>query len=204
MTDHSYKQQIAGLVLAGGRSVRMGADKGSLTYGSSTLPQAEHALRCLEQVCDGAWVSVNEEQLESPLYAALPTIVDTRIDQGPAGGLLSAYEAIPDTAWLVLAVDMPRVSTGLLESLIRQRDARRIATVHCHADGTIEPLCAIWEPQALELIRAELAGGRGSLRALAQENDAAIARLPEPERLDNVNTPAERTAMQRSLDAEPE
>jgi molybdopterin-guanine dinucleotide biosynthesis protein A len=177
----------------------MGADKGSLVYGNSALPQVESALESLRQVCGNAWVSVNEEQLEDPLYAQLPTIVDTRKDQGPAAGLLSAFEFNPDTAWLVLAVDMPRVSPGLLHNLVAQRDTSRIATVHCHADGTIEPLCAIWEAHSRDLVIQELESGRGSLRVLAQEQHAAIARLPAPEQLRNVNTPDERSAMQQRL-----
>ncbi len=177
----------------------MGADKGSLVYGDSALPQVRSALACLEQVCGQAWVSVNAEQLEDSLYAQLPTIVDAETDRGPAQGLLSALQFNPTTAWLVLAVDMPRVSVPLLSNLIAQRDPSRIATVHCHADGTIEPLCAIWEPHALEAIVRELESGRGSLRALANEQHAAVARLPEPERLRNANTPAERCEIQQQL-----
>jgi molybdopterin-guanine dinucleotide biosynthesis protein A len=180
----------------------MGEDKGSLIYGSAAVPQVRAAWELLRLTCGQAWVSVNEDQLHESVYADLPTIVDTNPDRGPAGGLLSAFEANPDTAWLVLAVDMPRVSPGVLQNLIEQRDRNRIATVHCHADGTLEPLCAIWEATSQAFIAEELAHGRASLRAVAQRNSAAIARLPQPERLQNANTPAERRILQHSLDQE--
>ncbi|MGD2167889.1 MAG: molybdenum cofactor guanylyltransferase [Gammaproteobacteria bacterium] len=202
MAGRSDIQQLAGLVLAGGRSHRMGEDKGALIYGNSGVPQVRFALDCLTRVCGSAWVSVNADQVDAPLYTDLPTIVDVGKDQGPAGGLLSAFRFRPDTAWLVLAVDMPRVSVGLLSNLVAARDASRIATVHRHADGTIEPLCAIWEAHARELIVRELDSGRGSLRALAEERDAAVAQLPEPDRIRNANTPAERSVMQQRLDAD--
>ena len=202
MAGLSDIHQLSGLVLAGGRSVRMGEDKGSLTYGGSTVPQVSAALELLTQACGQAWVSINEGQANNAVYANLPTIIDTRADRGPAGGLLSAFDSNPDTAWLVLAVDMPRVSAGVVQNLIAQRDSGRIATVHCHGDGTLEPLCAIWEPSAHSLIVQELDHGRASLRAVAQHHGAAIARLPQAERLQNANTPAERQDLQRSLNQE--
>jgi molybdopterin-guanine dinucleotide biosynthesis protein A len=177
----------------------MGQDKGSLIYGTTATPQVRKAWETLVQVCGEARVSINAEQAQNPVYSQLPVIIDDRPDEGPAGGLLSAFESSSDTAWLILAVDMPRVSVALLRNLIVQRDSSRIATVHCHADGTIEPLCAIWEASARVFVDRELESGRGSLRKLAREQHAAIARLPEPEQLRNVNTPGERSALQKEL-----
>lgn len=202
MSGKSGESELVGLVLAGGRSVRMGADKGALSYAGSGQPQVRLALSRLEQVCGRAFVSINAEQQEDPLYRTLATIIDTQPDRGPAAGLAAAFQSSPESAWLVLAVDMPLVSTAVLNNLIAQRDPARIATVHRHGDGTIEPLCAIWEPHARAVVARELARGRGSLRTVAESGGAAIARLPEPERLHNANTPAEREAMRNRLDRE--
>lgn len=181
----------------------MGEDKGSQAYGNRTVPQVRLAHDCLTKVCGRAWVSVNADQVEAPAYSGLPVIVDSRRDAGPAAGLLCAFEFRPDTAWLVLAVDMPRVSAGLLKNLIAQRDSSRIATLHRHADGTLEPLCAIWEPSARAVIADELQTGRGSLRAVAERADVAVAQLPEPERLQNANTPAQRRRLNHLVESAP-
>ena len=190
---------MTGLVLAGGRSRRMGQDKGTLRYGNTSLPQVVKTWHLLQRVCAAAYVSINADQTAHDVYSDLPVIVDTRADRGPLGGLLSAFEAEPATAWLVLAVDMPRVSVALLRNLITQRDPTRIATVHCHADGTLEPLCAIWEPHCRNTLLAELQDGRGSLRAVAEREGAAVARLPEPEKLQNANTPDERRELEKRV-----
>ena len=179
----------------------MGVDKGSLAYRDSATPQVLAAVGLVGEVCRRVFVSVNAQQAGDSLYAPFQTIVDTAVDRGPAGGLRSAFETHPTVAWLVVAVDMPLVTTGMLRALIEQRQPNRIATVLRHADGTIEPLCAIWERQSFELIGEELASGRGSLRALAEENSAAIAALPEPDRLDSANTPEERARMQQRVRA---
>jgi molybdopterin-guanine dinucleotide biosynthesis protein A len=204
MVDRSEIPRLLGLVLAGGRSSRMGSDKGSLSYGHGGIPQVSVALGLLRQVCDRAWVSIGAQQRHMQPYASLDVIVDADPDRGPAGGVLSAFSFEPAAAWLVLAVDMPRVSINLLTNLVHQRDSSRIATVHCHADGVIEPLCAIWEPASAQHIRNELEHGRGSLRAVAREAAAAVATLPRPERLQNVNTPEERSALLRRSDADGE
>lgn len=186
--------RLSGLVLAGGRSVRMGTDKGALCYDPSAKPQVQVAFEQLQLLCQEVWVSVNAEQADSSPYAGLPVIADKVADCGPAAGLLSAMNFDPDTAWLVVAVDMPEVTPGLLSNLLSQRDADQIATLHCHADGSIEPLCGVWEPRARNLIQEEIDSGRASLQRLAREQGASIALLPEPERLLNVNTMAERSA----------
>ena len=182
----------------------MGEDKGSLVWGTSAVPQVRVAFDHLSSVCTRAYVSIRESQLDSGSYAGLPTIVDSKPDLGPAGGLLTAFDFDASVAWLVVAVDMPFVTAGLLRNLIAQRQPGHIATVHRHADGTIEPLCAIWEPPAHAAIRKELELGRGSLRAVAQTGNAAVAELPEPTRLRNANTPAERSDLQQGISAEEE
>ena len=204
MVDGIDNPQLLGLVLAGGRSRRMGADKGSLTWGPAGVPQVAVAAGLLAQVCVRAYVSISAQQQHDEPYSGLDLIVDADPDRGPAGGLMSAFCFEPGAAWLVLAVDMPRVSVSLLSNLIRQRDSSRIATVHCHADGVVEPLCSIWEPAAAELVREELKHGRGSLRAVAQRGQAAVARLPQAERLANVNTPEERSDLLRRFTADGE
>jgi len=209
-TEHVVERldnpRLLGLVLAGGRSSRMGSDKGSLIYGSAGLPQVAVAVGLLERVCTRTFVSISAPQQHDEPYTSFELLIDTYPNRGPAGGLMSAFGFEPAAAWLVLAVDMPRVSLNVLQNLIRQRDSSAIATVHCHADGVIEPLCAIWEPSASALIREELEHGRGSLRAVAQSGQAAIARLPEPDRLQNINTPEERSDLLRQFGAgsEPE
>ncbi|HMB73614.1 MAG TPA: NTP transferase domain-containing protein [Gammaproteobacteria bacterium] len=200
MRTGSDKFELAGLVLAGGRSRRMGEDKGSQSYAGSGVPAVRLAIARLEAVCARVFVSINAEQRDDPVYARLTTIVDSQPDRGPAAGLAAAFDAAPESAWLVLAVDMPLVSIELLRNLVAQRDPSRIATVQRHADGTLEPLCAIWEPHAREPVAHELAHGRDSLRAVAHGHAAAIAGLPQPERLRNANTPAERELLRSCLE----
>ena len=186
---------LYGLVLAGGLSARMGEDKGQVSFGRA--PQVTVAIDLLNAVCVRSFVSVNKRQASQSPYAQLPAIVDSSPGLGPAQGLLSAWQEFPDVAWLLLAVDMPRVNLELLRILIAQRNQDRIATALQHADGTIEPLCAIWEPSSRARVVQQLNSGAGSLRQVLQQGNVELATLPEPQRLVSVNTPQERAQFEK-------
>jgi molybdopterin-guanine dinucleotide biosynthesis protein A len=191
---------IWGLVLAGGESRRMGADKGRLEYHGSA--QARWAWRLLADVCDKAYVSVRPPQARVVPYRDLPLIVDGGEAAGPAAGLAAAWRRHEGVAWLVLAVDMPLVDRALLDVLIGGRAPRRLATVFRHPDGILEPLCAIWEPVARETLRRRLGEGRASLRGLL-ETAKVRALVPKAAwRLANANSEDERKAL-RSAAREP-
>ncbi|WP_337251646.1 molybdenum cofactor guanylyltransferase [Maribacter halichondriae] len=96
--------KIYGLVLSGGKSSRMGTDKGLIDYHGA--PQREYLYDLLSQVCERTFISLREEQ-ESELPARMQTIIDLNEFKGPYNGLLSAHKKFPDVAWLVLACDLP-------------------------------------------------------------------------------------------------
>lgn len=180
---------LLGLVLAGGESVRMGVDKGSLD--PHGVAQSRWAYELLRTVCGDAYVSIREAQRTLSHYRGLPLIVDRSgfAVGGPAAGLASAWRARRDTAWLVLAVDMPAVDQSMLEELMAARDADCIATAWAHTDGTLEPLCTIWEPRAAALIDRRLQAAQGSLREVLEMSAVRRIVSREPWRLRSVNTP---------------
>ena len=189
---------LYGLVLAGGGSRRMGRDKGAIRLGGE--PQVIGAWRLLCGVCDPVYVSINAAQRDIAPYADLPVIVDSGATHGPAAGLLAAWERFADVAWLVLAVDLPRVGPRVLEPLIDARDSRCAATVLRHADGTLEPLCTIWEPAARLALATEVAAGGNSLRRVLERSRIAVLDLVEPGVLASVNTPDQLAAFRAAHD----
>lgn len=186
--------RLHGLVLAGGRSRRMGTDKGGLDYHG--VPQVRWAFGLLLRHCESAVVSVRDsEQASEPVYAGLPVVLDLEPGAGPAAGLVAALRRDPRSAWLVVAADMPLLDDELLRELVAQRDPAGIATAYRHSDGTLEPLCTIWEPSSLPLLEAERAKrGSASLRRVLEAGTVRVVIPRDPLRLGSVNTTAEDSA----------
>lgn len=186
-----------GLVLAGGQGTRLGRrDKGGLEYHG--LAQARWAYQQLMALCERVYVSVRPEQADQAPYADLPRIEDRRPSGGPASGLLAAWATHPDVAWLVLAADLPLVSSTSLRRLVGHRAPALVATAYRHPDGVIEPLCAVWEPKAAEML--ESGRGGGSLRRLLETADVRLLGMDDPAELRSVNTPEDDAAVRATLE----
>lgn len=198
---------LYGLVLAGGRSSRMGRDKAALTYGDGT-PQLERAMALIAPHVARGFVSVRADQAGDPVRARFAQIRDTHDDIGPIAGLLAAQAQHPEVAWLVLACDLPLLDEATLSHLTRERAPARTATAYRSShDGLPEPLCAIYEPHGRTALAAYVAAGRRCPREFLRGSDALLLDEPNPRALDNVNTPQEygvaMTSMTRKSSSEP-
>lgn len=117
---------LYGLVLAGGKSTRMGEDKAALDYHGR--PQAAHALDLLATACAKVFLSCRADQAGLPAYAGHPRIHDAHIGLGPLGGILSALDAHPEAAFLVAACDLPFLDRAAVAALAAGRDPEALAT----------------------------------------------------------------------------
>ena len=181
---------LYGLVLAGGRSTRMGSDKAAIRYGDRT--QLERAADLLRAVTRETFVSVRPEQGSDPLRARFPQIVDAGDIEGPAAGIHAAQIARPDAAWLVVACDLPYLTAATISHLLAHRDPSRVATAYRSShDGLPEPLCAVYEPAAGPALQQFLSTGRNCPRKFLINSDTLLLTQPDPETLENVNTPVE-------------
>ena len=189
---------LNGLVLTGGLSSRMGADKGALTYYGQS--QVKHCYELLGSVCDDVFVSLRTEQSGDEAYRNLPQIHDTFLGFGPMGGILSAQKAHPEAAWVVLACDLPYVRTDTIQHLAAQRNPFKLATAYVSAnDGFPEPLCAVYEPKSIFRLMQFLAFGYHCPRKVLINSATCLLELPERRALDNANTPEERDHAMGSL-----
>jgi molybdopterin-guanine dinucleotide biosynthesis protein A len=183
--------RLFGLVLAGGRSSRMQRDKAALEYRPG-VTQLDAAMRLLEGRVERVFVSVREDQAGDAARARYARIFDRGDVEGPIAGIVAALTAHADAAWLVLACDLPVLDAHTLDHLLAARDPAREATAFRSShDGLPEPLCAIYEPRALDGVRAHIAAGKSCPRKFLINADAKLVDQPDARALDNVNTVAE-------------
>jgi len=184
---------VAGAVLAGGESRRMGRDKARLRFGGEALWRRQ--VRVLREA--GAEpVFIVRRDGQPGLGRDVPHVCDTFADAGPLAGLHAALSAA-ETAWVaVLAVDMPAVDAAWFRRL-KSFCRTGVGAVARHAEG-FEPLAAIYPREALAAVARRLKRNERSLQklvtALARGRRVRIVRLAEAElwRMENWNAPADR------------
>jgi len=177
---------IKGLVLAGGKSTRMGEDKGQIVY--HDLPQREHAATLLKPWCSDVALSVAEQ-----IPSDFNQIVDRFIGLGPLSGILSAFQKDPNAAWLCIATDIPLLDEQTIQQLVEHRNPSKVATCFYNsARNSPEPLVTIWEPRAYPLLLSWLSMGYACPRRALVKSDVELIELPDVSVLHNANTPEEK------------
>jgi molybdopterin-guanine dinucleotide biosynthesis protein A len=178
------KSGIKGLVLVGGKSTRMGKNKAELDYFGK--PQKEVLKEVLEDNGLETFYSVQKSE-----YGTKNEISDTFLNLGPFGGIVSAFQNKPDSAWLVLATDVPFVNNELIKLLIQKRNPNKVATaIKGKNKPYVEPLIAIYEPKVFPILLKYLEEGVHSPRKILMNADIEIIEADD-NLIKNVNTPEE-------------
>jgi len=166
----------------------MGRDKASLSRDGET--QLERAVRILGEHLDDVYVSTSTAQQDDPLRQRFRQIVDRYENLGPVAGILSAMDASPGSAWLVVACDLPNLDDATVRFLLDHVSREAPATAFVSSrDGLPEPLCAVYRPAARQIIEQFVADGIVCPRKMLINSPTNLLSLPNPDALHNVNTP---------------
>ncbi len=190
---------LKSLILVGGKSTRMGTDKAFLDYHGK--PQYAILADILRGLDIETYISCREEQA-TQFIDNHKVITDTFLELGPFGAILSAFRENPNTAWLVLACDLPLLDADTLQYLIANRNPHLTATSFKSPEskeGFPEPLIAIWEPRAYPTLLQFLAQGISCPRKVLINSDIELLTPPIETALMNVNTFEERNALLNQL-----
>lgn len=184
----AYRSELAGLILAGGRSQRMGTDKCFVSLGKPALLMIERSLALLEPHCSELIVVSNEAQRirDLNLPYSFKLIEDEEAYLGPLAGIASGAQLLERPWCLVRAVDMPWLHPnfiGLLMSLkgskLQLEDESFGIPDYLLPESTrgIEPLCALYRSASLKQEAADLLA-LGRRRVCALEERLATYRIP--------------------------
>jgi molybdopterin-guanine dinucleotide biosynthesis protein A len=189
---------LMGLVLAGGKSLRMGQDKGAIAYHG--IPQREYAAQLLSPFCEEVFLSIRPDQL-GDISSAFPLLPDTFLGLGPLGAILSAFREKPNAAWLVIACDLPLLHTDTLAQLVQERHCGRVATAFQSPENPFpEPLIAIWEPRSYPLLLQFLAQGVSCPRKTLINSSIHLIHANDASALTNVNSPEEMVQVKKRME----
>lgn len=191
-------REMAGAILAGGRSRRLGRDKRLLSLGGERV--IGRILRALQPVCAQRMIIAGDPAA----FAAFGVEVhpDRVPDQGALGGILTALTHSRHPHTFCIACDMPFPVSALI-GLLGERAAGVDLVVPRTARG-VEPLCAVYARNCLGPIQALLAAGERRVDRLVAAvrvrfvEEAELRRLdPDLRSLVNVNTAEDLAAAER-------
>jgi molybdopterin-guanine dinucleotide biosynthesis protein A len=185
---------LCGLVLAGGRSTRMGTDKAALVHPDGrTLARRCHDLLA-EAGCGTVVLSLRWDQEIPPGFADTADVAIARDpeggSEGPLAGMLASMRLNPAADWLVLACDLPRLDVATLSHLISsKRPDEPFLSYRSEFDGLPEPLCALYAAEALPILEQAQADGIRCPRKPLIRHDCRLLEPLSKRALDNANTP---------------
>jgi molybdenum cofactor guanylyltransferase len=183
------------VILAGGRSTRMGRDKALLPTHNGTQPTNQTQLTRLAALASATAQATGRRVFisgrERPSDWSLPDILfvpDLQNDQGPLGGIVTLLAQVDN--FLCLACDLFALEKSGLEFLLAQTRPDGFVLVH---DGQIEPLCAQYTQAQAASARERLNRGERALHRLVTA--CAMPQVHAPAwlipQLANINTPEE-------------
>ena len=149
------KESITGIILAGGKSSRMGKDKGLCTFNGKAL--VEYAIEALKPLCGQLVISANHYPEMYNRYG-LPVIADEVKGIGPMGGIHACLKRSDTQHNLVLSCDTPFVGAILLRHLLSQVENEQVVAP-AHHTFLVEPLSAYYATNVVSNIENAIAEG---------------------------------------------
>jgi molybdopterin-guanine dinucleotide biosynthesis protein A len=186
---------MTGIILAGGRSSRMGTPKALLPFAGE--PLLLHIVRRLQALFPEVVVVGAPGQQLPPI--AVRTVEDVEAYQGPVGGIYYGLRSIADEAAFVTSCDAPFASIALIRELVRLHPHHDVVVPRW--EGRLQPLFAVYRTSVVAPLEQQLRSGELRPVSLFDKVKTRIVDEEEVRRFDpegasfiNLNTPAEYAA----------
>ena len=183
--------KITGIVLAGGRSSRMGEDKSLMRLNGKTL--IEYSIDALRPICEKVIISSNNPNYD---FTGCEVWPDELPDQAPIIGIYSCLKRSKTELNIILSCDIPLMSASMIGFLLA-KSADYDITVPVHDNGQIEPLCGVYKKSSQEILKEFIESGNFRLndciRSASYQFIPVDAQIPcnTPNLFLNINTPSD-------------
>ncbi|WP_103864132.1 molybdenum cofactor guanylyltransferase [Aquimarina sp. I32.4] len=156
----SNPKNITGIILAGGRSSRMGSEKGLVLF--KEKPFIQHCIDALQPLVDQIFIVSNNTNYDT--FEAI-RIEDIIPDSGPIAGLHTGLSHTTTINNLVISCDVPMLTTSFLEKLLPYTN-KDYDIVQFKAQEKTIPLIALYKKQCVDQCFKLLSSGEKRLRKL--------------------------------------
>lgn len=146
----SLHNNITVFILAGGKSSRMGSDKGLVPFKGKKM--IEHIIATCKSLTNNIGIVTNNPDYN---FTGLTLVADVIKDNGPLAGIYSALLNSKTNYNLVISCDMPLLNVEILDFLLQQCDNNHQAFVIKH-NGQTEPLCAVYTSDCRDVFKKRI------------------------------------------------
>ena len=195
----SPREHITGVILAGGRSRRMGGiDKGLVPF--QGRPMVERVLRVLRTDVSALLINANRNR-EVYRSFGYPVVTDIRSGYlGPLAGMASGMYAAETPYVVTVPCDCPLVGSGLVHRLYRALEHEQAQISVAHDGERMHPVFALIRRDLLPDLLAFLDSGERKIDRWYNRHRLAVANFDDtPQWFQNVNSPEERTELEASV-----
>ena len=190
-------KNFCGIILAGGKSSRMGVDKAELTLDGKTFLEIQ--VRKL-QLLGAADIMISGKESDLP---GTRSVRDLYPGCGPLGGLYSCFVSTSQKCALVLSVDVPLISSSTLEELLGTHFRGGYDATILARDGRIEPLIAVYNTDTAGLLAELIKNKKLAVRAFIDRLHYQLySHNGSPDELFNCNFPEDLAALIAHLTSE--
>lgn len=176
---------ISAYIIAGGKSSRMGSDKGMLFLNETVF--IEHIVKALQDVSiqNITIVSANKDYD----FLNCNRIEDIYPDKGPVGGIFTALSHSKTEQNIILSVDIPLISANIITWLIANIDKEKLIT-QVKVGDKVSPLIAVYNNKVVSVFEEHLKREELKLRMVVEAIPNQTIAIPEKwtALLQNINT----------------
>ncbi|WP_143525044.1 molybdenum cofactor guanylyltransferase [Labilibacter marinus] len=174
-------KNITGVLIAGGKSIRMQKDKALMLYKGKKM--ATYSADLIRLFCNPVLVaSSNAGHAEFGDW-----LVKDMIGAGPIAGLYAGLFQSTTLHNLVLPCDTPHMRADILEKLISFKDDFE-AVVAVDANGKVHPLIGVYDKRIIGFMKEEIEAGSYALMNILDKVNVKFVKFEETKAFQNINT----------------
>lgn len=178
--------KILGAILSGGKSSRMGTDKGLMTIDGKAM--VEYSIALLKHITEDIVISTSNADYEKFGCRLIPDVIP---NLGPIGGLYTILKQTDYQAFFFMPCDMPFAKRELANKLLSFKDEYDIV-VPIHKDR-VHPLMGYYSRNILPIIDVHIKSGNYKIQNLLKKCNTMYYPIDDDmdnlTDLKNINTP---------------
>lgn len=188
MMTNIFSQDVSIILLAGGKSKRMGKDKCLIKLNSKTL--LEHNISKAEKITRNILIIANQSKYGEFKY---PLHKDIYTNKGPIGGIHTGLFHSTTNTNIVIGCDMPNLSLNFLQYMLKSHHVNFQATIPI-CQKKIQPLAGIYEKSCIDILESQIETGGNKMKEVLEISNTKYIDITNdlefysPYLFDNLNT----------------